>query len=73
MRVLLGKKVPVLLDRKGKKEGQLLGKTPYLQSVYVDAPARLFGECIDIEITKASSNSLTGSVVTVEDGQASPL
>lgn len=69
----VGKKVPVLLDRKGKKEGQLLGKTPYLQSVYVDAPARLFGECIDIEITKASSNSLTGSVVTVEDGQASPL
>ncbi len=59
----VGQTVPVLFDRKGKHEGQLLGKSPYLQSVYVEAPDRLFGHCIDVKIEKASANSLTGSVV----------
>ena len=62
----VGKVMPVLLDRKGKKESQLLGKTPYAQSVYVEAPERLYGHCVEVKIEKASSNSLTGSVVTVE-------
>lgn len=61
----VGQTVPVLFDRKGKHEGQLLGKSPYLQSVYVEAPDRLFGHCIDVKIEKASANSLTGSVLTI--------
>jgi len=56
----VGKILPVLFDRKGKREGQLLGKSPYLQSVYVDLPESYFGQCLDIKIEKASSNSLTG-------------
>ncbi len=60
----VGKVMPVLFDRKGSKEGQLLGKTPYMQSIYVDAPERLFGEIIDVEITKATQNGLAGKVVT---------
>lgn len=60
----LGKTLPVLLDRKGKQEGQLLGKTPELQSVYIDAPLRLFGECVGVKIEKAFANSLTGAIVT---------
>lgn len=59
----IGKTMPVLLDRMGKKPGQILGKTPYAQSVYVEAPASLFGQCVDVKIEKASSNSLTGIVV----------
>lgn len=58
--------MPVLFDRKGSKEGQLLGKTPYMQSVYVDAPERLFGQIVDIKINKATQNGLAGSVVTLE-------
>jgi tRNA-2-methylthio-N6-dimethylallyladenosine synthase len=61
----VGQTLSVLLDRKGKQEGQLLGKTPWLQSVHIDAPVRLFGECVDVKIEKASANSLTGMVVTV--------
>lgn len=57
----IGKSMPVLLDRKGKKEGQFLGKTPYGQSVYIEAPAPLYGQCVDVKIEKASSNSLTGT------------
>lgn len=63
----IGRTMTVLLDRKGKKEGQFLGKTPYAQSVYVEASARLYGQCVDVKIEKASSNSLTGTVCTVEE------
>lgn len=59
----IDKTMSVLFDRKGKKEGQLLGKTPYAQSVYVEAPLRLYGQCMEVKIEKASSNSLTGRVI----------
>jgi tRNA-2-methylthio-N6-dimethylallyladenosine synthase len=59
----IGKTMPVLFDRKGKKEGQLLGKTPYAQSVYVGALSHLYGQCVEVKIEKASSNSLTGTVI----------
>ena len=59
----IGKTMPVLLDRKGSREGQGLGKTPYAQSVHIDVPAELFGECIDVKIEKAFANSVTGSVL----------
>ena len=62
----VGKIVPVLFDRKGEKAGQLLGKTPHMQSVYVDAPERLFGQTIDVEITRAFQNGITGTIVTSE-------
>ncbi|MBS0271069.1 MAG: tRNA (N6-isopentenyl adenosine(37)-C2)-methylthiotransferase MiaB [Proteobacteria bacterium] len=62
----VGKTLPVLLDRKGKKEGQLLGKTPYLQSVYVESSPRLFGECVNVTIEKAFANSVTGTILTQE-------
>ncbi len=59
----VGKEVSVLLDRPGKKEGQLLGKTPYAQSVYVDALPHVFGECVTVNIEKAFLNGLTGSLI----------
>ena len=62
----LGKTMPVLFDRRGEKPGQLLGKTPYMQSVYVDAPERLFGQTVDVEITRAFQNGITGTIVTTE-------
>lgn len=62
----IGKTMPVLLDRKGRKEGQYLGKTPYAQSVYVEASACLLGQCVEVKIEKASSSSLTGTIVAGE-------
>lgn len=64
---MIGKTMPVLFDRKGSKEGQILGKTPYLQSVYVAAPPdRLHGQIVDVKITDAYDSSLTGNIVTTE-------
>lgn len=57
--------MPILFDRKGKKEGQLSGRSPYFQSVYVQGNERLIGNIIDVKITDAFDNSLTGEIVTV--------
>lgn len=64
----IGKTMTVLLDRKGRREGQYLGKTPYAQSVHVDASPDLYGHCVVVKIEKASSSSLTGTVITAEKG-----
>jgi tRNA-2-methylthio-N6-dimethylallyladenosine synthase len=62
----IGKIVPVLFDRKGEKEGQLQGKSPWMQSVYVTAPERLFGEIIDITIDRAFQNGMSGTILQHE-------
>lgn len=59
----IGKSMSVLLDRHGRKDGQMLGKTPYNQSVYVEASPDLYGQCVEVHIEKASSNSLTGVIL----------
>ena len=50
----------MLFEKKGKKLGQLLGKTPYMQSVYVEAPPELMGAIHWVEIQQGYMNSLTG-------------
>lgn len=62
----VGQVIPVLFDRKGNKDGQLLGKTPWLQSVYVTAPERLFGQITDVKITNAYQNGMAGEIQIAE-------
>lgn len=59
----IGKVIPVLLDKKGQRTGQLKGKTPHGQSVYVNVSERLYGHIIDVKIESATANSLTGEIV----------
>ncbi len=61
----IGTTQSVLFDRVGKQEGQLLGKTPHFQSTYITAPAELLGRCVDITITKAFANSVTGTPLVI--------
>lgn len=53
----------VLLDRNGKESSQLLGKTPYMQSVPVIANNSLFGQFVDVTIIKGFGNSLSGAII----------
>jgi len=59
-RATLGKTVPVLLERRGRDKGQLVGKSPYLQAVHVDAPEHLIGTVADVEITDLGHYTLGG-------------
>lgn len=62
----VGKTLPILFDRKGKKNGQLTGRSPFNQSVYAIANERLLNQIVDVKITGGFEKSLTGDVVIGE-------
>ncbi len=59
-RAQVGRTLPVLFEKPGRKAGQLIGKSPYLQSVHADAPAAMIGQIVRAEIVDAGPNSLAG-------------
>jgi tRNA-2-methylthio-N6-dimethylallyladenosine synthase len=59
----LGKTLDVLFEKPGKRPGQLVGRSPYLQPVQVMAPASLIAEVVPVVITEIGSNSLFGSLL----------
>ncbi len=63
--------ISVLFDRAGKTKGQIVGRSPYLQSVVVEGQREQIGELLKVQIQSAGPNSLTGiiSSETVEDNQ----
>ncbi len=58
----VGRTTDILLERQGKLDGQLIGKTPWLQSVHIISPDLAIGDLVDVEITQAGPNSLTGQI-----------
>lgn len=58
----IGKTMKVLFEKKGKKDGQIIGKSPYMQSVHVIASEDLIGQIINVTITDARPNSLGGVI-----------
>jgi tRNA-2-methylthio-N6-dimethylallyladenosine synthase len=57
----VGVDTQILLDRKGKHDGQMIGKSPWLQSVLVEGAARP-GDILDVTLVAAGPNSLTGAI-----------
>ncbi|WP_108810357.1 tRNA (N6-isopentenyl adenosine(37)-C2)-methylthiotransferase MiaB [Sphingorhabdus sp. Alg231-15] len=62
----LGRRTDILLERNGKLEGQLVGKTPWLQSVHIIAPDLAIGDMVDVTIESAGPNSLQGKLTQRE-------
>ncbi len=58
----VGRTTDILLERKGRHPGQLIGKSPWLQSVVVTAPDLGIGDMIDVDIISAGPNSLAGEL-----------
>ena len=61
-RATVGRRLSVLLERRGRRAGQLAGRSPYMQAVHVAAPAELLGEIVPVEITAAHAVSLSGGL-----------
>jgi tRNA-2-methylthio-N6-dimethylallyladenosine synthase len=61
-RATLGRRTSVLIERAGKLPGQLLGKSPWLQSVHLHADAKI-GDLVEVAITSAGPNSVGGEIV----------
>lgn len=58
----VGKIMPVLFETKGRHKGQLAGRSPYMQNVHTAADMSLLNKIVDVRITDASTNSLSGEV-----------
>ena len=58
----VGRRCTVLVERRGKLPGQWLGKSPWLQSVHFIGDFAI-GDLVDVELTEAGPNSLSGRVV----------
>ncbi|WP_397592176.1 tRNA (N6-isopentenyl adenosine(37)-C2)-methylthiotransferase MiaB [Sphingorhabdus sp.] len=56
----VGRTTDVLLERPGKFDGQLIGKSPWLQSVHVLAPDLSIGDIVTVQITDSGPLSLKG-------------
>jgi tRNA-2-methylthio-N6-dimethylallyladenosine synthase len=57
----VGAHTQVLIERKGRRGGQMIGRSPWLQSVHVDTDAQA-GDLIDVTLVAAGPNSMTGAV-----------
>ena len=57
----VGVSTQVLVERAGRHQGQVIGRTPWLQSVHVDADAPI-GSMLDVTLVSAGPNSMTGAV-----------
>jgi tRNA-2-methylthio-N6-dimethylallyladenosine synthase len=64
----IGRTVPVLFEKEGRHPGQLVGRTPHMQSVHAAAPARLIGRTVPVRLLACGRNSIAGAVATLDDG-----
>lgn len=60
----VGETFDVLFSGKGRNEGQILGRSPWLQSVHVAGPEQLIGQLHSVRIIGTMPNSLTGELVS---------
>jgi tRNA-2-methylthio-N6-dimethylallyladenosine synthase len=58
----VGSDTKILIERKGRHAGQMIGKSPWLQSVHVDTDAQP-GDFMDVTVLAAGPNSLSGAVL----------
>ena len=58
----IGKTCQVLVERRGKKPGQWLGKSPWLQSVFFEGDCAI-GDMVTAELVEAGPNSIAGRLL----------
>jgi tRNA-2-methylthio-N6-dimethylallyladenosine synthase len=61
-RQCLHRSLDVLFERPGRHPGQLVGRSPYLQPVRVEAPRVLIGTIAPVTITEVAAKSLFGTL-----------
>jgi tRNA-2-methylthio-N6-dimethylallyladenosine synthase len=64
-RATVGKVVPVLFEKPGRREGQLIGRTAYGQAVHVEADEAMLGRMVDVRVEDIGRFSLKGNLETI--------
>ena len=60
-RASIGREIDILIERKGRHAGQMIGKSPWLQSVHVETDAKP-GDMLAVTLVSAGQNSMGGAV-----------
>ena len=63
----IGRRFEVLLDKPGRYPGQLMGRSPYLQAVHLEAKGYFRGDLVPVVIEKVGANSLSAHIVAGSD------
>ena len=63
-RSCVGREMDVLFDRKGRFEGQIAGRSPYLQPVQIESRSIGIGDIARVRMVSNSTNSLFGEIVS---------
>jgi len=63
-RATVGRRFEVLFEKPGRREGQVIGRSPYMQAVFADGPRSLIGVMAEVEIIGLEPHSLRGRVVS---------
>ncbi len=58
----VGQTLPVLFEKPGRRPGQLVGRSPYLQAVHAEAAPEVLGQIRPVEISGCGTNSLAGVI-----------
>jgi tRNA-2-methylthio-N6-dimethylallyladenosine synthase len=59
----VGRQFEVLLDKPGRHPGQLMGRSPYLQAVHLEAKGYFRGDLVSVVIEEVGANSLSAHIV----------
>jgi tRNA-2-methylthio-N6-dimethylallyladenosine synthase len=60
-RACVGKDIQVLVERKGRRDGQMIGRSPWMQSVHFETDAAP-GDMADVTLVAAGPNSMAGAI-----------
>ena len=63
-RASVGQRLEVLFEKPGRREGQIIGRSPYMQAVFAEGPKSLLGALLEVEIVAAEPHSLRGRIVS---------
>ncbi len=62
----VGRRFGVIFDKPGRHEGQLVGRSPFMQGVHAEASADCVGRMSEVEIIGVRPNSLRGRLVEAD-------
>jgi tRNA-2-methylthio-N6-dimethylallyladenosine synthase len=63
-----GRVMSVLFEHAGRKDGQAVGRSPYLQPVHVEDAMAMIGQIVAVRIDAVLSNSLKGRLISQASG-----
>ncbi len=59
----VGMTIDVLIEKPGRRDGQIAGRSPWLQPVHLDGPIDLVGRIVPVRVDVATANSLAATLV----------